>query len=146
MGADNAQTLKAIREAEAYDGPSLIIAYAPCINHGLKAGMGKSQEEERLAVECGYWHLWRYNPALEAEGKNPFSLDSKEPDWSKFSNFLKGEVRFASLMKQYPAEADELFKAAEDNARWRYNNYRRLSQQNWGIDPEMTPEEEALRK
>ena len=84
MGADQAQTLKALREAEAYDGPSLIIAYAPCINHGLKKGMGKSQAEEKAAVECGYWHLWRYNPALEAEGKNPFTLDSKEPDWSKF--------------------------------------------------------------
>ncbi|MDE5903494.1 MAG: pyruvate:ferredoxin (flavodoxin) oxidoreductase, partial [Muribaculaceae bacterium] len=81
MGADNAQTLKAIREAEAYDGPSLIIAYSPCINHGLKAGMGHSQEEERLAVECGYWHLWRYNPDEEAKGNNPFSLDSKEPQW-----------------------------------------------------------------
>jgi len=101
MGADNAQTLKAIREAEAYDGPSLVIAYAPCINHGIKKGMGKSQEEEKEAVECGYWHLWRYNPALEAEGKNPFTLDSKEPDWSKFVDFLKGEVRFASLLKMY---------------------------------------------
>ncbi|MEE1365101.1 MAG: thiamine pyrophosphate-dependent enzyme, partial [Muribaculaceae bacterium] len=136
MGADNAQTLKAIREAEAYDGPSIIIAYAPCINHGLKAGMGKTQEEERLAVECGYWHLWRYNPALEAEGKNPFILDSKEPQWDKFQAFLKGEVRYASVMKQYPAEAEELFKAAQDNAMWRYNNYRRLAQQQWGVAPE----------
>ncbi len=87
-----AQTLKAIREAEAYPRPSLIIAYAPCINHGLKAGMGHSQEEEAKAVECGYWHLWRYNPQLEAEGKNPFSLDSKEPNWDNFQAFLKGEV------------------------------------------------------
>ena len=146
MGADNAQTLKAIREAEAYDGPSLVIAYAPCINHGIKKGMGKSQEEEKEAVECGYWHLWRYNPALEAEGKNPFSLDSKEPDWSKFEDFLKGEVRFASLYKMFPQDADELFKAAKANAQWRYNNYKRLSMQNWGVDPELTPEEEALRK
>ena len=122
MGADQAQTLKAIREAEAYDGPSLIIAYAPCINHGLKKGMGKSQQEEADAVACGYWHLWRYNPALEEEGKNPFSLDSKEPDWSKFQDFLKGEVRFASLTKQFPAEAAQLFQAAEDNAKWRLNN------------------------
>ena len=136
MGADNAQTLKAIREAEAYDGPSIIIAYAPCINHGLKAGMGKTQEEERLAVECGYWHLWRYNPALEAEGKNPFTLDSKEPQWDKFETFLKGEVRYASVMKQYPAEAAELFKAAQENAMWRYNNYRRLAQMQWGVAPE----------
>ncbi|MBE6334211.1 MAG: pyruvate:ferredoxin (flavodoxin) oxidoreductase [Bacteroidales bacterium] len=127
MGADPAQTLKAIREAEAYDGPSLIIAYAPCINHGLKAGMGKSQAEEAAAVACGYWHLWRYNPTLEAEGKNPFTLDSKEPDWSKFKDFLKGEVRYASVMKQYPAEAEELFQAAQDNALWRYNNYKRMA-------------------
>lgn len=137
MGADQAQTLKAIREAEAYDGPSIIIAYAPCINHGLKAGMGKAQQEEANAVACGYWHLWRYNPALEAEGKNPFTLDSKEPDWSKFEDFLKGEVRYASVMKQYPAEAEELFAAAKDNAQWRYNNYRRLAQQQWGVDPEV---------
>ncbi|WP_291585824.1 thiamine pyrophosphate-dependent enzyme, partial [Bacteroides sp.] len=133
MGADQAQTLKAIREAEAYPGPSLIIAYAPCINHGLKAGMGKSQEEEEKAVKCGYWHLWRYNPALEAEGKNPFSLDSKEPNWEDFQGFLKGEVRFASLAKQYPAEAEELFLAAENNAKWRYNNYKRLANQAWGV-------------
>ena len=146
MGADNAQTLKAIREAEAYDGPSLVIAYAPCINHGIKKGMGKSQEEEKDAVECGYWHLWRYNPALENEGKNPFSLDSKEPDWSKFEDFLKGEVRFASLSKMFPQDADELFKAAKANAQWRYNNYKRLSLQNWGTDPELTAEEEDLRK
>ena len=136
MGADQAQTLKAIREAEAYDGPSIIIAYAPCINHGLKAGMGKSQQEEALAVACGYWHLWRYNPALEAEGKNPFSLDSKEPNWDEFENFLKGEVRYASVMKQYPAEAAELFAAAKENAQWRYNNYRRLARQQWGVEPE----------
>ncbi|MEG1546283.1 MAG: thiamine pyrophosphate-dependent enzyme, partial [Bacteroides sp.] len=109
MGADQAQTLKAIREAEAYDGPSIIIAYAPCINHGLKAGMGKAQAEEAAAVACGYWHLWRYNPSLEAEDKNPFTLDSKEPVWEDFKNFLKGEVRYSSVMKQYPAEADELF-------------------------------------
>ncbi|MDR0892384.1 MAG: pyruvate:ferredoxin (flavodoxin) oxidoreductase [Mediterranea sp.] len=136
MGADQAQTLKAIREAEAYPGPSLIIAYSPCISHGLKAGMGKSQEEQEKAVKCGYWHLWRYNPALEAEGKNPFQLDSKEPNWADFQNFLKGEVRYASVAKQYPAEADELFKAAEDNAKWRYNSYKRLSLSNWGAPTE----------
>ena len=134
MGADQAQTLKALREAEAYDGPSLIIAYAPCINHGLKKGMGKSQAEEKAAVECGYWHLWRYNPALEAEGKNPFTLDSKEPDWSKFQDFLKGEVRFASVMKQYPAEAAELFQAAEDNAKWRLRSYKRMAAENWNVE------------
>ncbi|MFR1235221.1 MAG: pyruvate:ferredoxin (flavodoxin) oxidoreductase [Barnesiella sp.] len=136
MGADQAQTLKAIREAEAYDGPSIIIAYSPCINHGLKKGMGKSQAEEAAAVECGYWHLWRYNPELEKEGKNPFTLDSKEPQWDKFQDFLKSEVRFASVMKQYPAEAEELFQAAQNNAMWRYNNYKRLAKQQWGVDPE----------
>ena len=134
MGADQAQTLKALREAEAYDGPSLIIAYAPCINHGLKKGMGKSQAEEKAAVECGYWHLWRYNPALEAEGKNPFTLDSKEPDWSKFQDYLKGEVRFASVMKQYPTEAAELFAAAEENAKWRLKSYKRLAAEDWGVE------------
>jgi pyruvate-ferredoxin/flavodoxin oxidoreductase len=132
MGADQGQTLKAIREAEAYDGPSLIIAYAPCISHGLRGGMGKSQQEQSDAVKCGYWHLWRYNPALEADGRNPFTLDSKEPDWSKFQDFLKGEVRYSSVIKQYPHEATELFRAAEDNARWRYNNYKRLASQVWG--------------
>ena len=136
MGANDAQCLKAIREAEAYDGPSLIIAYAPCINHGLKAGMGKSQAEEAKAVACGYWHLWRYNPELEKEGKNPFTLDSKEPDWDKFEDFLKGEVRYASVVKQYPEEAAQLFAAAKENAQWRYNNYRRLAQQQWGVEPE----------
>ncbi|MDE5724593.1 MAG: pyruvate:ferredoxin (flavodoxin) oxidoreductase [Duncaniella sp.] len=135
MGADNAQTLKAIREAEAYDGPSLIIAYSPCINHGIRKGMGHAQEEQQAAVECGYWHLWRYNPALEEEGKNPFTLDSKTPAWDKFEDFLKGEVRYASVMKQYPAEAAELFAAAKANAQWRYNNYLRLSQQQWGVEP-----------
>ena len=131
MGADQAQTLKAIREAEAYPGPSLIIAYAPCINHGLKAGMGKSQAEEEKAVACGYWHLWRYNPQLEAEGKNPFTLDSKEPDWSKFEEYLKGEVRFASVMKQFPNEAAELFAAAQENAQWRYKSYLRMLGTQW---------------
>ncbi|MCQ2351074.1 MAG: pyruvate:ferredoxin (flavodoxin) oxidoreductase [Paludibacteraceae bacterium] len=131
MGADNAQCLKAIREAEAYDGPSIIIAYAPCINHGLKKGMGKAQAEEAEAVACGYWHLWRFNPALEAEGKNPFTLDSKEPNWEGFKDFLKGEVRYASVMKQYPTEAEELFQAAEDNAKWRYKSYLRMQSQQY---------------
>ena len=131
MGADQAQTLKAFREAEAYDGPSLVIAYSPCINHGLKKGMGKSQAEEEAAVACGYWHLWRYNPQLEAEGKNPFMLDSKEPDWTQFADFLKGEVRYSSVMKQYPDEAADLFKAAQENALWRYNSYKRMAGLSW---------------
>ena len=131
MGADQAQCLKAIREAEAYPGPSIIIAYAPCINHGLKKGMGKSQAEEAAAVECGYWHLWRFNPTLEDEGKNPFSLDSKEPKWEAFQDYLKGEVRFASVMKQYPTEAADLFNACEDMAKKRYASYKRMAAMDW---------------
>ena len=133
MGADQAQCLKAIREAEAYPGPSLVIAYAPCINHGLKAkgGMGKTQAEEAKAVECGYWHLWRYNPALAEEGKNPFSLDSKAPDWSKFRDFLLGEVRYLSVQKAYPNEADELFAEAERMAKKRYQSYVRQTKMDW---------------
>ena len=127
MGASPAQYFNAIKEAEAYDGPSLVICYAPCINHGLKAGMGLSQKEEKLAVECGYWHLYRYNPALEGTDKNPFTLDSKEPDWSKFQDFLKGEVRFASLYKMYPESADELLQKTEEFAKVRLETYKRLA-------------------
>ena len=132
MGANYNQYLNVIKEAEAFDGPSLIIAYAPCINHGIKGGMGQSQITEKKAVECGYWHLWRYNPALEAEGKNPFIYDSKEPDWSLFQNFLMNEVRYTSLMKAFPAEAKELFGAAEVNAKWRYNTYQRYLKMDYG--------------
>ena len=128
MGASPVQYMNAIKEAEAYDGPSLIIAYAPCINHGLKAGMGLSQKEEKLAVECGYWHLYRYNPALEGTDKNPFTLDSKEPDWSKFQDFLKGEVRFASLYKLFPDRAEELLQKTEEFAKVRLNTYKRLAE------------------
>ena len=133
MGANNNQTLKAIREAEAYHGPSLIIAYSPCINHGLKrkGGMGKSQAEEALAVDCGYWHLWRYNPELAKEGKNPFQLDSKEPQWDKFRDFLLGEVRYLSVKKAYPAEAEELYAACERMAKIRYQSYVRKSKEDW---------------
>ena len=128
MGANQSQYFKAVKEAEAYPGPSLIIAYAPCINHGLKLGMGKTQEEGKLAVASGYWHLYRHNPLLEAEGQNPFQLDSKEPDWSKFQDFILSEVRYSSLKKAFPAEADELFSAAQSNALWRYKSYLRMSQ------------------
>ena len=137
MGADNAQTLKAIREAEAYPGPSLVIAYAPCINHGIKGtkeekrNMGRSQHEEALAVECGYWHLWRFNPELAKEGKNPFQLDSKAPQWDKFQDYLLGEVRFSSLKKGFPAEADELYAETEKAAKRRYMSYVRKSQEDW---------------
>nr|MDA3886282.1 pyruvate:ferredoxin (flavodoxin) oxidoreductase [Candidatus Delongbacteria bacterium] len=128
IGSNQAQYFKAVKEAEAYPGPSLIIAYAPCINHGLKAGMGKTIQEEKLAVEAGYWHLYRYNPMLEDEKKNPFVLDSKEPVWDKFQDFLQGEVRYTSLVKSFPEEAKELFAAAEDNAKWRYNSYKMKSE------------------
>ncbi len=127
MGGSQSQYLKAIREAEAYPGPSLIIAYAPCINHGLRAGMGKSQNQGKLAVESGYWHLYRYNPVLEEEGKNPFTLDSKDPQWDQFQGFLKSEVRYTSLQKAFPAEAAHLFKAAQTNAKWRYDSYVRMA-------------------
>jgi pyruvate-ferredoxin/flavodoxin oxidoreductase len=133
MGASQNQYLKAVREAEAYPGPSLIIAYAPCINHGLRLGMDKSQEEQKLAVEAGYWHLYRYNPLLEKEGKNPFELDSKEPDWSKFQDFLNSEVRYTSLKKAFPKDAAVLFTAAEENAKWRYNSYRRLASMDYSL-------------
>ncbi|MFN3411887.1 MAG: pyruvate:ferredoxin (flavodoxin) oxidoreductase [Exilispira sp.] len=126
MGADKNQFLKAITEAESYDGPSLIIAYAPCINHGLRAGMGKSQEEEERAVKAGYWHLYRYDPRLEAQGKNPFQLDSKDPTES-FRDFIMGEVRFSSLAKTFPDVAEDLFKACEEDAKKRLATYKRLA-------------------
>ncbi len=133
MGADQSQCLKAIREAEAYDGPSLIIAYAPCINHGLKVkgGMGKSQAEEARAVKCGYWHLWRFNPDLIKQGKNPFTLDSKEPDWSLFDDYLMHEVRFMSVKKALPDQADELFAECKRSAQQRYMSYIRKSKEDW---------------
>ena len=133
MGADQAQCLKAFREAEAYPGPSLIIAYSPCINHGLKVkgGMGRSQAEEARAVECGYWHLWRFNPELAKEGKNPFTLDSKQPNWDKFQEFLDNEVRFLSLRKALPTQADELYAETKKAAQRRYAAYVRKTQEDW---------------
>ena len=125
MGANQAQTLKAIKEAESYHGPSLIIAYAPCINHGLKAGMGKTQRREKEAVASGYWHLWRFNPLLKEEGKNPFSLDSKDPTES-FQEFLQGEVRYASLKKAFPEDADRLYAEAEEAAKERLESYKKM--------------------
>ncbi|MDD3107411.1 MAG: thiamine pyrophosphate-dependent enzyme, partial [Bacilli bacterium] len=128
MGANQAQYFKAIKEAEAYNGPSIIICYAPCINHGIKIGMGRTQNEEKNAVECGYWHLWRYNPELDGTDQNPFSLDSKEPDWDKFQDFLMGEVRYNSLATTFPDEAKELFQVTQENALWRYNSYKKLAE------------------
>ncbi|AYC20745.1 Pyruvate synthase [Dickeya dianthicola] len=127
MGADKAQTLRAIAEAEAHPGPSLIIAYAACINHGLKAGMGCSQRETKKAVESGYWNLYRFNPQLQAAGKNPFTLDSDEPE-ADFQDFLMGEVRYSALQRQYPELASQLFAKTEQDARERFERYKRLAE------------------
>lgn len=127
MGSDKNQFMKALMEAEAYDGPSVLIAYAPCINHGIKAGMGKTQEQTKNAVEAGYWHLYRYNPLLKAEGKNPFVLDSKEPTAS-FQDFIRSEVRYTSLQRAFPALADQLFAKAEQDSKNKYEIYRKLSE------------------
>ncbi|MGL6104553.1 pyruvate:ferredoxin (flavodoxin) oxidoreductase [Romboutsia sp.] len=128
MGADKNQLIKAIIEAENYDGPSLIIAYAPCISHGLKEGMGRTSANQAQAVACGYWHLYRYNPILKEEGKNPFSLDSKEPTES-FRDFIMAQVRYSAIAKQYPDVADGLFSLAEQNSKDRYESYKRLANQ-----------------
>ena len=124
MGANSNQLLKAITEAEAYNGPSLIIAYAPCINHGIN--MGRSQAEARKAVESGYWPLYRYNPDLAEQGKNPFTLDSK-PAKSDYKEFILGEVRYATLKKQFPEVADQLFDRAEKEAKEKFDYYQKLS-------------------
>ncbi|MBQ3660527.1 MAG: pyruvate:ferredoxin (flavodoxin) oxidoreductase [Firmicutes bacterium] len=123
MGADKNQFLKAIKEAESYHGPSLIICYAPCINHGLKKGMGKTQENEKLAVECGYWQLYRFNPELKAKGENPFVLDSKDPTGS-FRDFIMDQVRYASLSKEFPDKAEALYEKAENDAKERLEGYK----------------------
>jgi pyruvate-ferredoxin/flavodoxin oxidoreductase len=124
MGANKNQFLKAVIEGESYDGPSLIIAYSPCINHGIN--MTLSQEEEKRAVECGYWPLYRYDPRLKKDAKNPFILDSKEPK-GEFIKFLMGEVRFSSLTRTFPEQAKELFKKAETDMQERFENYRRMA-------------------
>ena len=123
MGADMNQAIKAITEAEAYDGPSLIIAYATCINHGIKGGLANPMKQMKEAVKCGYWHLWRYNPELKAEGKNPFILDSKAPDSEAFRDFINTETRYTSLAKLFPAEAEALFEQAKQDSIARYNTY-----------------------
>ncbi|MGI6563725.1 MAG: pyruvate:ferredoxin (flavodoxin) oxidoreductase [Clostridia bacterium] len=129
MGANQNQLIKAITEAEKYNGPSLIIAYAPCINHGIKAGMGCSQAQEKKAVESGYWYLYRYNPELLKENKNPFVLDSKEPRLS-YQDFLMSESRYARLVKEFPERAKELFKKSEEDAKFRYEAYKKMAEQN----------------
>ena len=126
MGANKQQLIKALTEAESYDGPSLIVADAPCINHGIKRGMGKSQEEEKRTVQCGYWPLYRYNPALKTEGSNPFSLDYQKPDGS-FREFIGGEVRYASLQKTFPDEAKELHGRLEQEIKQRYESFKDLA-------------------
>ena len=125
MGADQNQTLKAIREAEAYDGPSIIIAYAPCINHGVKKGMNKAQEEMKHAVASGYWNLLRFNPQLAEEGKNPLIIDSKEAT-ENYRDFLMGEVRYNSLSLRFPERAEELFTKSEEMAKERYEHLKAL--------------------
>lgn len=127
MGANQAQLVKAMNEAEAYDGPSLVICYSPCINHGIN--MGKAQLEEKKAVEAGYWQLYRYNPALKEEGKNPFTLDSKEPTGS-YRDFITGETRYRTLQKMFPQDAEMLFARAEEEAKERYENYKNKAEQN----------------
>ena len=128
MGADQAQTLKALREAESYDGPSIVICYCPCLEQHIKAGMGTSQEEMKKAVECGYWHLYRYDPRRIAEGKNPFQLDSKEPDTDKVMDFLMGENRFASLKNNFPDQADALYAKEVEDVKARYARYKKLAE------------------
>ncbi|ADO78193.1 pyruvate:ferredoxin (flavodoxin) oxidoreductase [Halanaerobium praevalens] len=125
LGANMNQAIKAIAEAEAFDGPSIVIAYSPCISHGLKKGMGCSVNQEKDAVKSGYWHLFRFNPELKAEGKNPFIMDSKEPQ-GDFREFLLSEVRFASLKKTFPELAEDLFEKAAEDAEERYESYKRL--------------------
>ena len=128
LGANPAQLIKALKEAEAYNGPAVVIAYAPCISHGLSKGMGFSQMEMKKAVDCGYWHLYRYNPLLADEGKNPFILDSKEPTAS-FRDFLMGETRYAALTRTFPDVAEDLFAKAEANAKKKYSIYKKLAEQ-----------------
>ena len=127
MGANMNQLTRALKEAESYDGPSLVIAYAPCINHGIRSGMGTTIKQEKLAVDTGYWHLYRFDPRLKDEGKNPFVLDSKEPS-KPFMDFINSEVRYTSLRKTFPELADELFEAAEGDAKAKYEQYKKLAE------------------
>ena len=133
MGYDQAQTLKALREAESYPGPAIVICYCPCLEQHIKAGMSCTQDEMKKAVECGYWHLYRYDPRRIAEGKNPFQLDSPAPDTDKLMDFLMGENRFASLKNNFPERADALYQkeiadvkaGTRSTARWRRTDFRR---------------------
>jgi pyruvate-ferredoxin/flavodoxin oxidoreductase len=127
MGANKQQCLKAFLEAESYPGPSILICYSPCINHGIRAGMGKSQEEEKLAVESGYWPLFRYDPRLAWEGKNPFQLDSKEPT-GDLHEFLMGEVRYESLTRTFPEEAEKLHTRLVEEFTARFKKYKAMAE------------------
>ncbi|HOA80791.1 MAG TPA: thiamine pyrophosphate-dependent enzyme, partial [Defluviitaleaceae bacterium] len=127
MGANQNQLIKALIEAESYPGPSLIIAYSPCINHGIKGGLTCSQEQTKKAVEAGYWHLYRYNPLLKEEGKNPFILDSKAPT-GDYKEFIMGEVRYSSLARSFPEVADELFEQSKEDAKERFETYQKLAE------------------
>lgn len=127
LGANMNHLVKAITEAEAYKGPSLVICYAPCVSHGIKSGMGTSVRQEKKAVEAGYWHLYRFNPELKKQGQNPFTLDSKEPTAS-FNEFIQGEIRYSQIVNTFPELAQDLFNAAEENAKERYGNYKRMAE------------------
>ena len=127
MGADMNQTIKALAEAEAYPGPSLVIGYAPCEMHSIKGGMTNCQKEMKRAVDCGYWNMFRFNPALKAEGKNPFTLDSKAPT-ADYKEFIMGEARYSSLTRSFPERAEELFNEAAENSRARYEHLVRLGE------------------
>ena len=135
-GASQAQMLRAIKEAESYDGPSLIVAYSPCISHQIKAGMGKSQEQAKLAVECGYWVNFRYDPRLVKEGKNPFQLDSREPNWDKYEEFLLSENRYARLKQINPEAAKELLEKNKRDAQQRYRMYKRYASMDFSNEAE----------
>ena len=130
MGWDQAQTLKALREAEEYDGPAIVICYCPCLEQHIKAGMSCSQDEMKKAVECGYWHCYRYDPRLAEQGKNPFQLDSPEPDTSKLMDFLMGENRFASLKNNFPEKADALYQKEIADVKACYNKYKKMADEN----------------
>ena len=136
MGANKQQFLNAIREAEAHLGPSIVIAYCPCINHGVKKGMAKSQTEMKLATECGYWPIFRFNPALEKLGKNPLKIDMKEPDWDKHQDYLMGETRYSSLLKTNSCHAKELLEKNLKDSQKKWRHYQRLATLDYSSEKE----------
>ena len=134
MGANYNQTLKAIKEAEEYEGPSLIIAYSPCIAHGIQGGLEVSKSQEKLATEVGYWPILRFDPRLVEKGKNPLQLDSKNPKWENYEEFLKTEIRYASLLKENPGHAKELFDINLKNAKETWNFYKRMASLDYSVE------------